>query len=100
MADNYEDFNSTGADTYSFQETITGLSANLEALFYFTKNTISVTGQGDITDTAGTLTFANRALNVKEGSVNHASIVEAGINTFYVTPSNKICKITKGQNVN
>lgn len=100
VADNYEDFNSTGADTYSFQETITGLSANLEALFYFTKNTISVTGQGDITDTAGTLTFANRALNVKEGSVNHASIVEAGINTFYVTPSNKICKITKGQNVN
>ncbi len=66
VADNYEDFNSAGADTYTFQETITGLSANLEALFYFTKNTISVTGIGDITDTAGTLTFANRALNVKE----------------------------------
>lgn len=52
VADNYEDFASAGSDTYTFQETITGLSANLEALFYFTKNTISVTGLGDITDTA------------------------------------------------
>ncbi len=45
---------------------MTGLSANSQALFYFTKNTISITGIGDITDTAGTLTFTTRVLQAKE----------------------------------
>ena len=77
VADNYEDFNSAGSDNVTFQEQVTGLSANLEALFYFTKNTVSVTGMGDITDTNGTLTYATRSLNVKEGATNNACIVEA-----------------------
>lgn len=99
VADNYEDFSSTWSDSVSFQEQVTGLSANLEALFYFTKNTISVTGQGDITDTNGTITYGTRALNVKEGATNNSSIVEAWIGTYYLSSSNKICKIAKGQNI-
>ena len=52
VANNYEDFTGTGSDSFTFSEQIVGLSANLQSLFYFTKNTISVTGVGDITDTA------------------------------------------------
>lgn len=99
VADNYEDFNSTWADTFKFSETITWLSANLEALFYFTKNSISVTWLWDITDTSWVLTFANRALNVKEWAINHSSIVEAWTRTFYLTPSNKICQVAKWQSI-
>jgi hypothetical protein len=43
VADNYEDFNSAGSDTFTFKEQVTGLSASSQALFYFTPNTISVT---------------------------------------------------------
>ena len=56
VADNYEDFSSAWSDSFTFSEQIVGLSANLQALFYFTKNTISVTWVWDITDTAWTLT--------------------------------------------
>ena len=99
IADNYEDFTGSGSDSVTFSEQVTGLSANLEALFYFTKNSISVTGVGDITDTAGTITYGTRSLNVKEWAVNHASIVEAGVATYFLSSSNKINKIAKGQNI-
>jgi len=95
--DNYEDFNSSWSDDFTFKETVTWLSANLEALFYFTKNTISVTGATDIQDTAGTATYTTRSLEVKEWATNHASIVEAGSKTFFLTPSNKISIIARGQ---
>ena len=100
VADNYEDFSSTGSDSFTFSEQIVGLSANLQSLFYFTKNTISVTGVGDITDTAGTLTFNTRALNVKEGAVNNASIVEVGDATYFLSSSNAISKIARGTSIN
>ena len=97
--DDYEDFNSTGSDQFTFDETITGLGRNSQALFYFTKNTISVTGFNDIFDTGGTITFNTRPLEVKEGSVNHASIVSAGSVTYYLTPSNKINIVARGGNI-
>ena len=100
VADNYEDFSSTGSDSFTFSEQVVGLSANLQALFYFTKNTISVTGVGDITDTAGTITYNTRALNVKEGAVNNSSIVEIGDATYFLSSSNAISKIARGATVN
>lgn len=100
VADNYEDFNSTGSDQFTFSEQIVWLSANLQALFYFTKNTISVTGVGDITDTAGTITYTTRSLNVKEGAVNNASIVEVGDATYFLSSSNAISKIARWTSVN
>lgn len=100
VADSYEDFNSAWSDSFTFSEQIVGLSANLQSLFYFTKNTISVTGVGDITDTAWTLTYTTRSLNVKEGAVNHASIVEVGDATYFLSSSNAINKISRWSSVN
>lgn len=99
VGDNYEDFNSAGSDNFTFPETLTGLAVNNEAIFYFTKNTISVTGKSDITDTAGTITYITRALEVKEGAVNHASIVSVGNMIYFLTPSNKIVKLARGANI-
>lgn len=100
VADNYEDFSSTWSDSFTFSEQIVGLSANLQALFYFTKNTISLTGVGDITDTAWTITYNTRSLNVKEWAVNNASIVEVGDATYFLSSSNAISKIARGTTVN
>ncbi len=96
---NYEDFSSTGSDQFTFWETITGLATNSEALFYFTKNTISVTWVSDIQDIGWSINYTTRGLQVKEWSVNHSSIVSAGNNIYCVTPSNKIIRVTKWQNV-
>lgn len=97
--DNYEDFNSTWSDTFTFQEPIVGLSANDESLFYFTLNTISVTGKWDIQDTAWVFTYTNRKLQAQEWALNHYTIVWAWNETYFVTPSLKICKIAKWQNI-
>lgn len=99
VADNYEDFNSTGADTFTFSEQVVWLSANLQSLFYFTKNTISVTGVGDITDTAWTITYGTRSLNVKEWAANNASIVEVWDATYFLSSSNAINKIARGASI-
>jgi len=99
VADDYEDMSWAWSDDFTFQETITWLSANLQALFYFTKNTISVTWVSDITDTAWTITYTNRSLAVKEWAVNHASIVETWSRTYYLTPSNKINMIMRWTDV-
>lgn len=100
VADNYEDFSSAWSDSFTFSEQIVGLSANLQALFYFTKNTISVTGVWDITDTAGTLTYNTRSINVKEWAVNNASIVEVWDATYFLSSSNAINKIARWASIN
>lgn len=100
VADNYESFSWTGSDSFTFSEQITGLSANLQALFYFTKNTISVTGVWDITDTAGTISYNTRSLNVKEWAVNNSSIVEVWDATYFLSSSNAIMKIARGASIN
>lgn len=99
QADDYDDFAGTGTDIFTFQDRITGLSANNEAIFYFTATSISVTGITDIQDTAGTISYFTRALYAKEWSVNHASIIETGNKTFFVTPSNKICTIVRWNSI-
>lgn len=99
VADNYEDFNSSWSDQFTFGENITGLSSNNSALFYFTKNTVSVTGQNDIQQTSWTITYFTRKLQTTEGAVNHWSIVEAWTAIYYLTPSNAINKIVAGWDV-
>lgn len=100
VADTPEDFSWAGSDSFTFSEQVVWLSANLQSLFYFTKNTISVTGVGDITDTAGTITYNTRALNVKEWAVNNASIVEVWDWIFFLSSSNTISKIARWTSVN
>lgn len=95
----YEDFNSAGSDTFTFQETITGLATNSQALFYFTTSSVAMTGLNDIIDSWGVITFNNRALEVKEWAVNHASIVSVGNRVYFLTPSNKINAIARGQTI-
>lgn len=99
VADDYEDFNSTGSDQFTFEETITGLVANNQALFYFTKNSISVTGLNDVFDSGGSVVFNTRALEAKEWAINHSSIVPAGSMVYYLTPSNKINLVARGSDI-
>jgi hypothetical protein len=97
-ANEYENYFGSGIDTFTFPETVTGLAVTNQALYYFTPNTISVTGYNDVTDTAWSLTFNNRPLQVKEWAVNNASIVTAGTAVYYLTTSNAINKIIQWQN--
>jgi len=97
--DNYEDFNSSGSDTFTFNETITWLATNSQALFYFTKNTVSMTGKADIQDIWWAINYTTRALTTKEWSVNHNSIVTAWNYIYYITPSNKIMQIAQWTDV-
>lgn len=99
VADNYEDFNSSGSDIFTFKETVTGLSASSQAVFYFTPNTISVTWPNDLQDTAGTVTYSTRALQTTEGAVNNACIVEVGSMVYYLSSSNAINVIAQGANI-
>lgn len=100
VADTYDDFNSAGAYEWSTIEQVTGLASTGQALFYFTKNTISVTDRGDIINTGGDLTYNSSYLQTTEWAVNHDGIVTVGSEVFYVSPSNSISKIVRGQNNN
>ena len=100
----YDDFTTTGSDQFTFEENITGLCANSQALFYFTKNTVSVTGHSDIETVQisngwSRVAYATSVLTAKEWAVNHYGIVWVGNDVFYITPSNKICKIYRGANI-
>jgi len=99
VGNDYEDFNSSWADSFTFWEQIVWLATNSQALFYFTNNTISVTWVSDIQDIWGSISYTTRSLQTKEWSVNHTSIVSAGNNIYCVTPSNKIIQIARGSNV-
>jgi len=99
VADDYDDFSGSWSDTFSFNETITGLSASTQALFYFTKNTISVTWPNDIQDTAGTITYTTRTLQTTEWASNNACIVEVWSNVYYLSSSNAINVIAQGANI-
>jgi len=97
--DDYEDFNSAWSDSFTFEETVTWLAKNNQALFYFTKNTISVTWISDIQDIWGSINYTTRGLTVKEWSINHASLITAWNNIYAVTPSNKIIQIARWANI-
>lgn len=104
VAPAYDDFTTTGSDQFTFEESITGLCANAQALFYFTKNTVSVTGHSDIETVQisngwSRVAYATSVLTAKEWAVNHYWIVWVGNDVFYITPSNKICKIYRGANI-
>jgi len=97
VADNYEDFAWSWSDNFTFNERITWLSANNEAILYFTLNSVSITWIWDITETSWTISYITRALYAKEWAVNHSSIVEWWNRIYFITPSNKICTIARWQ---
>lgn len=99
IADKYEIFWGSWSDDFTFWETIVWLATNNEALFYFTKNTISITSQWDIQDTAGVVSYITRPLQTKDWAANHASIVTAWTDIYYLSSSNSINQIARGNNI-
>ena len=97
VADNFEDFQTAGSDTFTFAESITWLKAHDDALYYFTRNTVSETWSQDIQETDGRISYFTRPLSTSEWAVNHNCIVVANKTVFYVTPTNKIVVIAKWQ---
>lgn len=100
IADQYDDFNSAGAYQGSTIEQVTWLASTGQALFYFTKNTISVTDRGDIINTWWDLTYNSSYLQTTEWAVNHDGIVTVWSQVFYVSPSNSISKLVRWSNNN
>lgn len=104
LVGDFDDFVNTWSDVIEFQEPITGLCANAQALFYFSRNKVAVTGQQDIetisiTNWGSRVAYTNSVLTAKEWAVNFESIVWVGNDVYYVTPTNKICKIYRWNNV-
>lgn len=91
----FDDFNATWSGNVSFNEQITWLCANLESIFFFTKNSVAVTTKGDITQSGTTFGYAIRWMQVQEWAACHNSIVWAWNAVFFLTPSNKIMMIQK-----
>ena len=104
VAPAYDNFTATGSDQFTFEENVTGLCANSQALFYFTKNTVSVTGHSDIETVEisngwSRVAYTTTVLTAKEWAVNHEWIVWVWNDVYYITPSNKICKAYRGNNI-
>lgn len=99
-ANDYDWFGMAGSGQLTFQEQITGLISNSQAIFYFTENSISLTGVGDIQDVGGTLVYVSRALQSSEWAPCNASIVSAGSNVYFLSSSNTISMVAPWGNIN
>lgn len=99
VADDYEDFSWPGSDTFTFKEQITALSATNEILTIFTQNTISSIGKTDIQESGGTISFFTRTIDVKEWATSNCAVVSIGMNTYYLTRSNKIVQLRRWENI-
>lgn len=96
----YEDYGWAGSDSLTFSSNIVGLATNSQSIFYFSKEGISCTSISDIvTASSGAVSYFSRPVTTQEGSVNHKSIVTAGDDVYYLTPSNKISRLMRGNNV-
>ncbi len=96
---NYEDFSSAGSDTFQFTGNITGLAATNQSIFYFTADNVWATGFSDITQSGTTVSYFNRPVQTQEGCVVQGTIVTAGDDMYYLTPTAKIMKVTRGSQV-
>lgn len=98
VADDYEDFNWTGADSWTFSEQVTWLASTWQALFYFTQNTISVTDRWDIVNSWGTISYNSTQLQATEWAKYHDCIVPVWMNLYFLSSSNIISKIARQSN--
>lgn len=92
----FDDFTGSWSGNIWFNEQITWLCSNLESLFFFSKNSVSVTTKGDITQSWSNFGYAVRWMQAQEWAICHNSIVWAWNAVFFLTPSNKIMRIEKG----
>lgn len=98
-ANSYEDFTAAGSDIFTFPETVTGINVAGQAIFVFTTNTIHTCTLGDQVETAGVITFSFKPIQATEGTTSNASIVSVGSNLYYLTSSNKVNMIARGNNI-
>jgi hypothetical protein len=101
VGNNYDDFTGAGSDIIPLKGDCVGLAATNQTLYYFTKEGVYATGVQDIT-TSGSpavVSYFVRDIAVSEGAQNMAAIVPTGDLVFYLTPSNKIMRLARGQSV-
>ena len=98
VADDYDNFNWTGSDSWTFSEQVTWLASTWQALFYFTQNTISVTDRWDIVNSWGTVSYNSTQLQATEGAKYHDCIVPVWMNLYFLSSSNIISKIARQSN--
>ncbi len=87
------------ADIFRFNDPITALTSSNQSLYIFSARTISAIGDGDITDTGWLLSFNTRSITAQEWAANNACTVQVGYNVYYLTPSNKINQLARGNNL-
>jgi hypothetical protein len=99
VGNDYDDFTSTGSDVIPLKGDCVGLAATNQTLYYFTKEGVYATGVQDITQSGTAVSYFVRDIMASEGAQNMAAIVVAGDQVLYLTPSNKIVKLARGQSV-
>lgn len=99
VVDDFDNFSGSWSQSLNFPEIVTGLGVANITLFTFTKNTIHATTAQDVQDNGTNLTFDSKSIQATEGATCHASIVSVGSEMYYLSTSNKICKIARGANV-
>lgn len=99
VADDYEDFSWAWSDSFDFEEQIWGLSENDQTLLVFTQTSISTIDLWDFDSTNGRITYNTSKLQTQEGTIYNSSIVTVWMNTYFLSPSNKISRIRRWYNV-
>lgn len=92
-------FTAAGSDVFTFVENVTWMISNTQAIIVTSKNVVNVADLGSQVETAGVITFSFRTLQANEGSTNHASLVSEWADFYYISPSNSINKIVRGNNI-
>ena len=98
VADDYENFNGSWSDSWTFSEQVTWLASTWQALFYFTPNTISVTDRWDIINSWWTVSYNSTQLQATEWAKYHDCIVPVWMNLYFLSSSNIISKIARQSN--
>ena len=98
VADDYENFNGSWSDSWTFSEQVTWLASTGQALFYFTPNTISVTDRWDIISSWWTVSYNSTQLQATEGAISHDCIVPVWMNLYYLSSSNIISRVARQTN--
>ena len=99
VVDDPDNFSGSGSQSLLFPENVTGLGTANTTLFTFTKNTINATTAQDVQDNGTNLTFDSKSIQATEGAICHGSIVSVGNELYYLSSSNKICKIARWANI-
>ena len=86
----YEDFESPGSDTYTFDGPITALKTNNKEMYVFTKDSIGLLQAWGFTSQGGIYRYNIQQLETQEGALHQAGVVAVWSRIFYWTPTHKI----------